>query len=313
MINFQKLVLETISGAEPIQKFISDTSELVDLKSALQHFNIQQTTLLSLPISWYHVLDERILLRFTLKEMSKLDYINLFPYVDFLAVIKEASKDIKFEKTPLDKGLVEAAEYEFLSDFSSRSTGTHPFFNYIPKSNLLKGEYSRIRQEIVNSNVIGKMTIDNFAKNNFSIKKSIYEIINLRQDSPKSQIAAENKNIDDLLINPENYIPGGASQTKPIPTEVKNIAEKVIDLSQSIKVLVSADSAAATNLTYYITNKTIKYLQSSSLSEAKDVLDKLISLSNFIPKTPTKEWTTKITGLTQLAKGLSLGVKNMGT
>ena len=304
---------------KPIQDFVSNTKELIGLKQKLKDFNIQQNTLISLSPTWYRILDESILLRFTISQASKPEFTNIFPYVDFLALIKETKKgkNIKFNIHSVDKETVEQVENDFLIDFSTRKTGTHPFFNYTPKSRLLKSEYGRIKQQIVSSRTIGKLTINNFAKNNFSIKRSIYEVVNLRQDSPKTQVVTDNKILNDLLLEPEHYVPGGTVPTKTMPIEVRSFADAFIDLSQKIKSLVQADSAANLKPLDYITKKTIKDLQTSSLTEAKDVLDSITSLANIIPKAPTKEWTSVVTGalagLTQMAQGARLGTKMMGT
>jgi hypothetical protein len=325
MVNFEKLVESVLlleaGDSKPIQNFIQDNAELVELKRNLNKFGITPSMLAALPSSWYRSLDERILLRFTVSAISSSEYINVFPYVDFLALVKQYF-DVKFIN-PIEKGSLEVVELTFndgdpslsVSDFDSRKNGpgNHPFFNYVPCSALLKSEYPRIKQEIVNSNIIGKMVIQNLQ--NVSVKKAIYTVVNMAQPTPKSNVPENDEKINKFLMSPSNYLPG-QSNVQPLPPEVKNVGAKFFNLANVLNQLVDVSSPTESVLNF-INTKTIANVKAEGTDEAKDFIELLEQLANIIPKTPTKQWSDTLTrvmgGIGQIGQGLkSLGGPTMG-
>jgi len=329
MIKFEELVLEQLlllefiplGTAKPISTFIGDTSELTDLKTKLNTFGINLATS-SLSPAWYRNLDERILLRFTISVAAGPEFLNLFPYVDFLALVKQSFPSTKFSTDSILKDDLEVTETSFINGitgdflgFDSRiiGSGTHPFFNYTPCSNLLKSEYPRIKREVISSNIIGKMVVKNLETS--TVKKAIYTIINSLQPTPKNSVPETNNSVDEVIANPNNYLPGQPN-VKTLPSEVRNAGAKFFTLVNVLNEL-NRTIDPSSNVLNFIKTKTIANIKSETSDEAKEFIQLLEELANVIPKAPTKDFLKKATGAlsgaAQLAKGLSLGVPTMGS
>jgi hypothetical protein len=248
-----------------------------------------------------------------------------YPYIDFLCYLNEV-----FKKTNPNKNLTIDLIPKLFKDEDLRKHVTFfieksnfnrnspppcdPIRNYIPMSERLRGQFHQsILQALLSTGAVGQSAIANFIKNKFTLSQAINNVISLRSQKVSlfNSSKTQNKELDNTVANYQKYAPGGSLAGR-LPSQIKssNIQDGFFKLCQEIHNYANDETVKKS--IQQVLSMTIQELQNNK--QASQIIFVLKELANFIPENPSL--ITKITGIVsglgQIAKGLSLGVPTMG-
>lgn len=333
MIDFEELVeelllCEAISNETGIQP-IKDVHSAI---AAVFHSTPPPPT----DPSFYNTVQNNIFTRGSAYPLSEDDMIPQYPYIDYLCYINElvrgsGSTNIKLDTddwasladhgSTQDIQLMSANWISYFKGTGSKPVSSkpnpHPILDYLPRSVALQGLRAKLIEILLSKGVLGKIAIKNYIDNNYNLAEAVNSAVSLGQ----SQISIinrkqEDKNLNNLLLNPQQYAIGGAT----LSSGVKQIQEKYRGFQDSIFAIARAlpgyAQAAAPLTPEQLLHSFVKNIQqnSTSITEAKLIMQQLEAMSNRLPgqKQIAQRISGALSGAAQVAKGLSLGVPTMG-
>jgi hypothetical protein len=241
-----------------------------------------------------------------------------YHYIDYLCFVNELQKKTSGQTRNINiKDIANlpnidqyTADYIKAANSSFKgSPGTmYPVINYYqPVSYTVKGVHDKVLSALVTNNMLGRLAIENYIANNYTLSEAINDVVVLRQQTiSRARPKQTSKDVDDLIINYKQYLPGGG---KMMPSKFDKASELYISLAESIEKYTTTKGSPVEN-TLRQTVKTIN----SDTPLSKDVIKNLGNLANFIPERASlsKELSDFAQGAQQFFKGLSMGVPTVG-
>lgn len=291
MVNFEKLVLEALTGQHSLEEWYTDSTEFPQFRQKVkQHFNLD-TNNFPKPTPFFTLIKDAYTRDTAVKIQS---YASIYPIIDFLYYIAEhegarqnkSGTDVFDSKFKIDQQTIETYDKEYSSKFDSSVTGSNPFFDFTPMSGKGASLHLTIARSL-SKNIVGQLGLANF--DGLSTKQAIYGILAGHKKLRSATINNKNipsavKYIDSVLVNPQQY-GGGKTQ---IPNEFKEIYDSV-SINELISLSVIAHKFFDSELTRFnITNPVTSFYDFISNSDLDDK-----KIFNF-------KWTSK--GLAQPAE-----------
>lgn len=368
MIDFEGLVTECILNEAlalaPFSEYFKTPTELSNIRT---DFNAKfGITTWPQPTTLFPILQDAFV---RTRAEALIPFADQFPLIDFVWYVaeKEGADVLDLSGVNIEQAVMtgHASNFKVACDTNNPGTNLHPLFGYVPSSAKATA-YQRPLQKKISNTQIGRMNLAQF--DNFSIKKALYGILEIRKKIRQSviknkQIPDSIKWVDSILNKPEMY--SGRIQ---IPNEFKvlydrvsaqqliEIADTLHDFFESEKAsaeasrgatLSTAPNAIENTFMHFISNQNvapganyafttratptgfespnlsgmkggyiIKNIKKINTPQAKEVVNELTKLANFInegePTTRTEKISKLLSGATEIAKGLSLGVPTMG-
>ena len=238
MINFREMVLEAITAKDTLSNLsLMPTGGLGDVFAAITSKfpsfalvlpEIKKSTFHA--IAWNNVGTRPTVSMFVNNEI----YQEAYPYLDFLCLIRDDAslKACDWGTHSFVASQLAPIESTFIGRINLMPGSDSPLFGYTPASTNLLTRHKQIKEKILSDGLVGKKTIKNCEKKQYTVRQAIYLATQLRQRNMPivATIPANNKAIDDFLIQAvvdENAYLGGAvnpkdSSTTGIKAAVKN-------------------------------------------------------------------------------------------
>ena len=345
MINFEKLV-ESVLLFESVDAI----KNVLTTNPALTTVNKETTDTYPIPPNlpnqepFYKTIQDSVFTRSSAYVLAEDDMLSYYAFIDYLCYMNENRKtgsatnfdllnddfvDVKFNNTigNLTNAWIDHFKGDGTAPAKSKPeiSTRHPVIDYIPLSSTLKGLRNKLLEILMAKGVLGKLALQNYIKNNYNLAEAINSAVTLGQTNiPLINRKQEDKNINDVLLNPTQYAvgaPGGASSLmgrvasavtspKQLPEKAKPFKESILAIAQAIPGYI-ADKGIKTNEDAI--KKLVQEIQgdATTSTNAKLIIQQLEAMSNHLPG--KKDYAGLIGGLTQATKGGLLGTKMMGS
>lgn len=196
-------------------------------------------------------------------------YQQIYPYLDFLCSIRDnpTLKDKDWGSYAFPNGSLNDAEDAFITHINGMALSDSAVFGYEPYSSTLQPKHKQIKDKLLQSGIVGKKTIENCKKKQYTVRQTIYLAGQLRRSSQPifSFVPAKNAQVDKFLLDAGNpnrvtkFLGGSVTpQTEPgiiggitdklrtaksallnpsnVPPLLKGIEESVMTLMDAIKM-----------------------------------------------------------------------------